>query len=157
MNKEQLFLSLVGSWQFERSLTSHNDNQPSGVVCGMASFKRVSETTLHYFEQGHFTTNSQQTFSVTQRYAYCLLEDGAMCKYFLETDDRLRLFYPLEFLLKEGGALTAKGQHLCGKDEYQASYLFPEADNVSHFELGYWVKGPAKDYVSSTHYTANSD
>ena len=48
----------------------------------------------------------------------------------------------------------AKGEHLCEADMYYPVYLFQfRGSNVEKFRVSYTVKGPTKDYTSSTWFT----
>uniref|UniRef100_A0A1I8IYF9 DUF6314 domain-containing protein n=1 Tax=Macrostomum lignano TaxID=282301 RepID=A0A1I8IYF9_9PLAT len=73
--------------------------------------------------------------------------------------DTWRLFHRVEFSDEAAAAaaagspveLTAGGRHLCSADFYLADYRFRfHGDRLTEFSIAYSVRGPAKDYVSST-------
>lgn len=174
MTFQTIFNQLKGEWQFNRTLTSHNDASPSGHVKGKAEFKALDEHLLHYTESGVFTTNTGEAFNIQRTYAYRWIEaENCIKKFFVthpsptcpglsgasmgpsdeprDVGSGERLFYTLSFESK-GSNLIATGEHLCIKDNYHATYTFFGGETFERFRLTYDVDGPEKDYRSVTDY-----
>jgi hypothetical protein len=145
----EIFKKLPGIWSFHRTLSDLLEPKSSGVVTGLAEFRPVADSAnlLHYFEAGTFTTEGGTTHSIKKEYFFAFNEKTRNIeKYFAENGTKAGLFYIL------GSDLA--GQHLCVKDNYKASYAYPN-DDFREFTLTYDVTGPSKDYSSRTKYTFN--
>ncbi|KZM21868.1 transferase [Ascochyta rabiei] len=174
-----LFITLAAhTWSFTRTLTSARPTHPSGTVTGHASFTATPQpTTLLYAESGTFTTTTGLQLSARRKYVYELLtpdEGGApriVVRFFDDAAGRQDvgpsgegvggLFVEMGDLNAEGESedvLVAKNrdQHLCGADLYAASWRFSDGmagrEGEPWWEARYDVKGPGKDYVSTTRY-----
>ncbi|WP_202068766.1 DUF6314 family protein [Rickettsia tillamookensis] len=75
-----------------------------------------------------------------KEYRY-VLEDDNIVKYFAKAENSL--FHRLDFIDNS----RATGSHLCGEDQYNATYIFLNPDS---FTLNYKVLGPQKDYNINT-------
>ena len=164
-------------WSFARSLHSTLPSHPSGTVTGTATFAPTPlPNTLLYAEQGEFTTDTGLQFTARRKYVYQLVDaegPGEPYVRVLFFDDAGRredvgdggegvggLFVEMgELGVREGGwEARNKERHLCGEDLYAASWKFCEEmvggkeEGGDWWEVRYDVKGPRKDYVSTTRY-----
>lgn len=148
-----VFRALQNSqWTFERVLTG---KPLEGVVHGQAQFLFSHSHELLYREQGKLTLTSQTPLESSQQYLYRYDEDNDLLSvYFIDVNDRpTGLFHTLHFQPESPSSVgwLANGEHLCSQDHYFASYsLAFNGVNLSHLQITYRVKGPAKAYVSHT-------
>lgn len=121
-----IFNFFVGNWQTKRNIKSQDD---SIIVCGIATFKPIEPNLLLYSEELVMPYGLGR-----QKYQYRYdPKSDSISKYF--DDDRL--FYTLEIQDNK-----AKGNHICGKDEYIADYTFDD----NSFTLIYDINGPFKNH-----------
>ncbi|OAG09208.1 uncharacterized protein CC84DRAFT_1136658 [Paraphaeosphaeria sporulosa] len=181
-----LFTALHASspWTFTRTLTSALPTHPSGTVTGTATFTPLpsSRPALLYAEEGEFTTTTGMTFTTRMKYVYVLrgelderLERVPEAEWIAvhfwaekagdeeaDADGVGGLF--VEMALQEGAEVAGevarirnREQHLCGRDLYAAIWEVPVGgDGVGWWKVRYDVKGPKKEYVSETRYSAGT-
>jgi tRNA A64-2'-O-ribosylphosphate transferase len=171
-------LSSTPKWSFHRTLTSTLPSHPSGTVTGSATFTACSlppssPPTLLYAEEGEFVTATGLKFTARRKYVYQLIDEGVVVKFFddekfprAKVEDGVGkagegiggMFVEMDALVASEGEVEAKNkeQHLCAEDLYAASWRFSKGmaggDGPMWWEVRYDVKGPKKDYVSSTRY-----
>ncbi|XP_014553746.1 hypothetical protein COCVIDRAFT_106824 [Bipolaris victoriae FI3] len=139
--------------------------------------------TLLYAEEGTFSTTTGLSFTARRKYVYQLCPgaepaDTEFIAVRFFDDDKMRearqeggvgsdgqgiggLFVEMGELQagEEEEAVRAKNRetHLCGRDLYAATWAFARNMTVEGgevwWEVEYEVKGPQKDYTSSTRYT----
>lgn len=131
----------------------------SGTVIGEAQFDISQENELLYNEQGKLTLSSMdsldESLNVSQKYLYIYDPNtDQINSYFVEKNTlRGSFFHQLRFEEKQTSTdqWIATGEHLCGQDHYCVFYSFHvNGTSLSQFQIKYVVKGPKKDYVSST-------
>ncbi|KAJ4347399.1 tRNA A64-2'-O-ribosylphosphate transferase [Ascochyta clinopodiicola] len=174
-----LFTTLAShTWSFTRTLTSARPTHPSGTVTGHATFTTTPQpTTLLYAETGTFITTTGLQLSARRKYVYKLLTPDErvapriVVRFFDDAAGRQDigpngegvggLFVEMDELNAEGegeDVFVAKNrdQHLCGADLYTASWRLSggmvSREGEAWWEVRYDVKGPGKDYVSTTRY-----
>jgi tRNA A64-2'-O-ribosylphosphate transferase len=165
----RLFDTLHGGarpWTFTRSLKSKLPTQPSGIVTGSVAFTKYPATTpvptLLYSEEGEFLMENGMKMLARRKYIYRLQPEDYISVHFFEDE---KLFVEMGDLVQMEGheqgqdvsVATNREQHLCGEDLYTASWrfgptMFGEGEEKAWWEVRYDVKGPKKDYVSSTRY-----
>jgi tRNA A64-2'-O-ribosylphosphate transferase len=139
--------------------------------------------TLLYSETGEFVTETGMKFTARRRYVYQLIHpDSSDCDSdsdeskadpfirvcFFDDEERRDgvgadgqgvggVFVEMGRLSLEEGEIRAlnRAQHLCGEDVYAARWVFcgDLSGGEGWWEVRYDVKGPKKEYVSSTRYT----
>ena len=166
-----VFRALQGSWTIDRQIQSAISTLPSGTLQGTASFHprtptvdksgKVFDFEYLYVEAGDFTTSAGHKMTASRRYVYRYCEDDdELSVWFVKPDNILIVdyhFHTLSFLLPEearhAGASIAKANHLCVEDNYETEYRIPmQGVSLRSFEVIHKVKGPHKDYVSTTLY-----
>ena len=173
--REVVFKSLEGHWQLSRSIKSSLSPLPSGTFTGRADMKRRSATDADfddeylYSEEGDFEAERGLTMKARRQYVYRYNHkvDGITI-WFVNMDDCasvVNVFHNLEFTIdetisyreksKNGSVIiTAKGHHLCTRDEYKVQYQFVMmGEDLRDWTIEYTVKGPEKDYVASAKYS----
>lgn len=157
------------TWHFTRTLSSLLPTHPSGTVTGTATFTPLSPHTLLYSENGAFTTATGLEFSVRKKYVYQLTNPGRtpsiVVKFFDDVGDgggegEGGVFVEMGELREDAEAVWVaenKAQHVCGEDLYRARWRFGsgmvgENGGGMWWEVRYDVKGPRKEYVSTTRY-----
>lgn len=166
------FRGLQGDWVIDRKIESAISTVPSGTLHGKASFHprfpspdasgKLFDLEYLYIESGSFTTSTGYTMTASRRYVYRYSEvDDILSIWFVKPNSDLEvdyLFHDLEFVkpeqAREAGALVAKASHLCVEDMYETVYRLPmRGVSLREFEIAHAVKGPNKDYVSTTAYS----
>ncbi|KAI9809385.1 MAG: hypothetical protein M1827_006897 [Pycnora praestabilis] len=166
-----VFRAMQGPWVLERSLISQMPSYPSGQFKGTASFHPREPTEDRYdaeylyIESGEYVSEQGLRMSSSRRYIYRYCEKtDKITAWFVKADDGKRVdyfFHELEFVLpdhnEERGPMiegwSAKGDHLCADDKYDAEYMFRfRGVGLERFGVKYKVKGPKKDYVSNSWY-----
>ncbi|KAK5107062.1 hypothetical protein LTR62_001912 [Meristemomyces frigidus] len=164
--------ALHGTWDITRTICNA-DPAYSGTLEGNATFYpryptpntsgKVFELEYLYHEHGTFTPASndgvEMKASRTYIYRYSSSED-TLSIWFTKPEDDRKVDYPFHSLLfsppaeaRKEGACIATARHLCVEDVYETRYRFPmEAIVLRGFEVRHEVKGPRKDYVSTTSY-----
>ena len=160
--------SILGSWSYDRKivhLQSGKHEHVSGTVkyskywtrdCdedGEAASPGVDNPVL-YREDGVYEFSPTQKFDVFREYEY-EVKDDALEIYFVEGGKRAHMFLSLKFVPtveEEGGqCVKATSDHLCIKDLYSATFRVRlNGLSASEIIIKYRVKGPAKDYESTT-------
>lgn len=163
-------------WTLARTLTSHlppsSGGTPSGSFAGTATFAPRGPTAAGYAaeclysEEGVLRTETGLEVQARRRYVW-RYRDGSkeeeqegISIWFVKEDGESvdYLFLDMEFQGGggEGGGdkrLRAKGRHPCGRDVYDAEFVFGGEPGEEGMVVTYVVKGPKKDYISETRYT----
>ncbi|HJD56041.1 MAG TPA: DUF6314 family protein [Rickettsia endosymbiont of Pyrocoelia pectoralis] len=135
---KELFLKLPGKYHIKRTISNH------GCGEGIAYFSQINPNELLYKEELNFTYHGYDNqILAVKEYKY-IFENNNIIKYF--TDKESSLFYKLDFVSNT----KAIGSHLCGQDQYNATYIFVNPDS---FSLTYEVLGPQKNFNISTIFT----
>lgn len=121
----------------EQRLDSENLLVSSFV--NLAVPKSLNELIYKEELQIHYNDYEHQILA-NKEYRY-ILEDDNIVKYFAKAENNL--FHRLDFI----DNTKAIGNHLCGSDQYNATYIFLNPDS---FTLSYQVLGPQKDYNINT-------
>ena len=166
---EAVFNSMIGKWKMDRTIVSKSPTFPSGHFDGTATLKSRFPTAAEYdcemlySEEGDFTADNGMVFQAKRKYVYRYRpQDGQITAWFVkpQEDEAVDyLFHKVEAQSNQGAIskscqVTAKGHHLCVQDDYNAKYTFDfDRDLLLSWKLTYVVKGPNKDYVSSTSYS----
>ena len=166
------FRALQGTWTINRKIESALSTFPSGTLTGTASFHpriptqdksgKTFDFEYLYIESGDFHTSTGYTMTASRRYVYRYREAAdELSVWFVKPDRDLEvdyLFHNLDFVkpaeARKEGALVARAEHLCVRDMYETEYRLPmRGCSLREFEVRHAVKGPQKDYVSTTCYT----
>ena len=166
------FRALQGNWNIDRQIKSAMPTFPSGTLSGTAAFHPRVPTADNsgkhfdleylYIESGTLTMTTGYTMTAGRRYVYRYSEaEDTLSIWFVKPDNNLEvdyLFHNLEFVkpaeARKAGALVAKADHLCVEDMYWTDYRLPlKGIALREFEVKHTVKGPDKDYVTTTTYT----
>lgn len=151
--------ALVGSWKFDRRIVhlSSLSSSPTGSkqehVYGTIRYSRSKALDyVKYREDGFYELTPTKTLNVFREYEYVAKDDGILEIYFVEGGKRAHLFLSLKFTEQDDqGYWVASNDHLCIKDLYKANFQI-KLDGLTATEIiiTYRVKGPAKDYESTT-------
>jgi len=160
--------SILGNWSYDRKivhLQSGKHEHVSGTVKYSKYWTRVCEeddeasspgvdNPVLYREDGVYEFSPTQKFDVFREYEY-EVKDDALEIYFVEGGKRAHMFLSLKFVPtveEEGGQwVKATSDHLCIKDLYSATFRVRlNGLSASEIIIKYRVKGPAKDYESTT-------
>jgi hypothetical protein len=141
MSIKNIFYSLKGNWQLNRTISHH------GTMTGVANLTLVNTSELFYREEGLFASGiTRQVFKVYREYLY-QYKQNQIDVFHVENHQPTLLLHTLHFIDDaQKDVLKAVAHHECGRDVYQAVYLF----YVNQFQLTYLVKGPYKDYTITT-------
>ncbi|KAL9190896.1 hypothetical protein ACHAXT_000602 [Thalassiosira profunda] len=165
--------SILGKWSFDRNII-HLQTKKAERVYGTVKFSKYwerdapheeDETTdpkhnpVLYREDGVYEFTPTQKFDVFREYEYEVGHDTLEI-FFVEGGKRAHLFLSLKFVPEttedasssDGGHwVTATSDHLCIKDLYSATFRVKlNGLTASEIVIKYRVKGPAKDYESTT-------
>ena len=161
--------SILGAWSFDRNIV-HLQTRKMERVYGIVKFSKyggkasddvqdcTKENSVSYREDGIYELTPTQQFEVFREYEYDLKND-ALEIYFVEAGKRAHLFLSLKFVPEEessadnddGHWVKATSDHLCIKDLYSATFRVKlKGLSASEIIIKYRVKGPAKDYESTT-------
>lgn len=145
---KQIFSSLLGVWRFTRSIV-HKIPKEQYEGRGCATFSLLGQQTdsLEYYEKVRLQNQATQAeIKGYQAYLYSYSQQhNEIAKYFKDA----RLFYKLPM-----GKPECIGHHICGEDNYKATYHFKNHDR---FILVYEVLGPRKNYTIHTEYTRSAE
>jgi len=132
---KKIFLRLSGKYSIKRVISNH------GYGEGVGYFLHDNPNELLYKEELkiHYSNYDYQILAVKE-YRY-ILENNNIVKYFITPENNL--FYHLDFIDNS----KAIGNHLCDKDQYNATYIFLSSDS---FSLNYQILGPQKNYNINT-------
>lgn len=168
-----VFASLEGSWRLRRQLQSALPGFPSGLFEGTATFAPRKPSAhsvageLLYHEQGELRTENNLTLRANRKYIYRYnSESDKISVWFVKERTKSQeggeevdyLFHDIEMAYAGERGWTGEGEHLCELDMYWAMYEFrlpkivEESERCNVFGVRYKVKGPQKDYTTSTAY-----
>ena len=139
--RDEVFGRLAGVWNFKRHII------PYGRVSGIAALTSGREGRLSYREQGWLHLADGQILKATRRY---LFEKSFAGFTVLYAEDPPRVFHRIA-LHEENQIWAGEALHICGADHYRSRYEFLTEGS---FVVRHVVRGPAKDYSMTTHYTA---
>ena len=171
----QLILqSILGNWTYDRNIVHFQTNKVERVS-GNVKYTRYTHLSqpsedrdsddanespddkyVKYREDGLYELTPTQKFEVFREYEYITKHD-ALEIYFVEGGKRAHLFLSLKFApetsqsTNDGYWVKATSDHLCIKDLDSGNFRV-KLDGLSASEIiiKYRVKGPAKDYESTT-------
>jgi cation diffusion facilitator CzcD-associated flavoprotein CzcO len=148
--------AIIGSWKFHRDIVHHHsssEGRQEEHVHGTVHYSRPKLEYVLYREDGFYQLTPTKTLPVFREYDYLVNKhDGCLEIYFVETGKRAALFLSLKFTQQnDEGYWVATSDHLCIKDLYKATFQV-KLDGLVATEIimTYRVKGPAKDYESTT-------
>jgi len=154
--------ALVGSWSFERNILHFSDGGRTiaqrQYIHGKIRYSRSKDLGhVLYREDGFFDISESKSLPVFREYEYVCSKDeegggGALELYFVEDGKRTYIFLSLKFQHQDkDGYWVATNDHLCIKDLYKANFRI-KLDGLAATDviITYRVKGPAKDYESTT-------
>lgn len=161
------FRAMHGEWKMHRELKSVLSSMPSGTFIGKAQFYPRAPTANDcvgeylYLEEGEFSTTTGFKMNASRRYAFRYHENTDKITSWFVKEDGLTidyLFLDLELQPKKRASVAnswiATSRHPCAPDMYDAMYDWRfEKAALGSFKVVYKVKGPQKDYVSTTWYT----
>ena len=145
--------ALIGSWKFDRTIVHKSEDRLEHVY-GTIKYSRPKLDYVLYREDGLYELSPSKTLSVFREYEY-LVKDDTLEIYFVESGKRAHMFLSLKFKEKNSsGYWVATSDHLCIKDLYSAKFQV-KLDGLAATEIiiTYRVKGPSKDYESTTYLT----
>jgi hypothetical protein len=153
--------ALIGSWTFQRNIVHISGNQQSDYIHGSVRYSRSKQLGyVLYREDGLYKISDTKSLPVFREYEYVPSfsqdDDGnaasALELYFVEGGKRTYLFLSLKFQHQdEDGYWVATNDHLCVKDLYKAKFRIKlDGLTASEVIITYRVKGPSKDYESTT-------
>ena len=153
--------ALIGSWTFQRNIVHFSGNQQSDYIHGSVRYSRSKQLDyVLYREDGLYKISDTKSLPVFREYEYVPSfskdDDGnassALELYFVEGGKRTYLFLSLKFQHQdEDGYWVATNDHLCVKDLYKANFRIKlDGLTASEVIITYRVKGPSKDYESTT-------
>jgi len=147
MNSMRAFNLMRGNWNLYRTITSPKFHPMTAA--GKSIFQKYSDQNSLLYKEELVLNLPSESIHASKEYIFRLI-DNDVSVFFNETPERF--FYTLKFASKIKSDQVfdqAGGEHLCGNDNYSASYNFFDNDN---FELIYKVVGPKKDYTMTTKY-----
>lgn len=167
-----IFNTLNGSWQLSRIFLCEGGSKDFGNLEGTATFTSRPRTDDSpdgeklYSEVGMFMTTKGFKSETYRQYAWRFdTLTQTIDVWFVKADYQKSVDYPyhtLKFSDRDierprntnGFELTASGDHLCDKDDYQVYYTFHVEDrSVTRWTSTTTVHGPSKDYVLESTYT----
>ena len=166
-----LFVSLDGEWHMRRVIKSFLAAGLDGDVNGQAVFQSRQPTNpaviaeYLYVETGTFLTSVGTSMIVSRRWIWQLSAkagEDSISVHFVKADDETEdyMYHVLDFKEKRSTdrSLQAHGDHFCQPDTYTTTYSFELDDRGAQsapdtFSVKHVVKGPSKDYVSTTVYS----
>ncbi len=141
--------AIIGEWNFDRRIVHFNNNRQEHVY-GSVKYTRPTLDHVLYREDGLYELSSTKTLNVFREYEYQVTGD-CLELYFVELGERAHLFLSLKFTEQQGNRWVATSDHLCIKDLYQARFeIWLDGLAATHLQITYRVKGPTKDYESTT-------
>ncbi len=152
MTTNHIFQSLGGPWTLRRLIITHLEPRSLIKVTGEARFSPLATDMWLYEETGEaIISGERHHFSQAYRYQHDV-SSASIQVCFARGDRAGKHFHELLFAQTAGPILQAQGQHLCGQDQYQASYAFHLADlELASWFIAYSVQGPRKHYTSRTY------
>lgn len=160
------FRAMHGEWKINRTLRSALSTMPSGTFTGTAQFHPRVPTSNDcigeylYIEEGEFATTAGFKMNASRRYAFRYSEQTDKITSWFVKEDGLTidyLFLDLNLQPKElapvANSWIATSRHHCAPDMYDATYDWRfEKAALGTFKVVYEVKGPQKNYISTTWY-----
>lgn len=141
--------AIIGEWNFDRSIIHFSDKRQERVH-GTVKYSRPALDYVVYREDGFYELSPSKTLNVFREYEYQVCGD-CLEIYFVELGERAHLFLSLKFSKQEGDYWVATSDHLCIKDLYMARFeIRLDGLAATHLQITYRVKGPTKDYESTT-------
>jgi len=134
---DALFDRLEGTWDLDRTI------ETQATMTGIATFKRQDGDTLAYREEGRVQLADGKVFEAHREYRFKRAPRG-FTVFFAEVPPRV--FHHIE-LTRHDDALLGQATHHCTPDVYDSTYRFL---GEGAFIIRHAVRGPRKDYVSST-------
>jgi len=154
---ERVYGTVNYSKYFERS--SNDEEEIDGDLVGHIFKHPAKERPVLYREDGVYELSPTQKFDVFREYEYECNKD-VLDIFFVEGGKRAHLFLSLKFVPEtlswNGGHngeywVKATSDHLCIKDLYNATFRVKlNGLSASEIVIKYRVKGPSKDYESTT-------
>lgn len=135
----EVFRLLEGNWELKRSIPNN------GNMEGLATFTKDGADVVNYRETGIMELINGRKLMAYREYQY-RYEEGKIAVFFRHNERVGELLHVLKFAW-EGNESIATACHVCGEDTYEATYHFY---GENRFNLKYRVKGPLKNYCSST-------
>jgi tRNA A64-2'-O-ribosylphosphate transferase len=178
---EIIFHSLEGHWTLDRNIINHRTDGLAGRVTGTTTFigrtptSDIAQAEYLYREEGVFNTGPGIQMTVNRRWIWRLekvnegdKEPPSMSIHFVKADGETEdyLYNRLPVLREQTGSgsdgamkcLLVDAEHPCGRDFYVSKYEFYLRDGkLEKWSVKHEVKGPAKDYVSTTLHERKSD
>ena len=167
-----VFHTLSGCWQLSRTFLCDNGSKNFGNLEGTATFSSRNSSDNSrtgeelYSEVGDFVSTKGSKFETYRQYVWRFdTLTQTVDVWFVKADDQKPvdyLYHTLKFSESDSEnpentntfELTASGDHLCDKDEYQVQYTFQvENQSVTRWTSRTTVSGPTKDYVLESTYT----
>ncbi len=169
--------SILGKWSFDRQIV-YLQSRKTERVYGTVKFSKYWDCLspddgvelprvvnseaypVRYREDGWYEMTPTQKFEVFREYEYECKNDMLEI-YFVEGGEKTYLFLSLKFVPKKMSKLSpshddgfwveATSDHLCIKDLYSATFRVKlNGISASEIIIEYRVKGPNKDYESTT-------
>lgn len=167
-----IFNTLNGSWQLSRKFLCESGSKNFGNLEGTATFTSRHPTDDStdgeklYSEVGDFVTTKGLKSETYRQYAWRFdTLTQTIDVWFVKADDQRSvdyIYHTLKFPDRNierprntnACELTASGDHLCDKDDYQVKYIFHVGNrSVTRWTSTTTVRGPSKDYVLESTYT----
>ena len=148
----RVFKSLKGAWQFSRAIKNHLTPACSGVMHGTAEFTQQSNQQYALHERGIFNTQNHDIQS-RNTFIYRYNSDKHSISVYSTLENSINnLLFELYFTDALHNKLTSIAQHQCGLDEYTAEFSLHYEHGITSLQIIYTVKGPNKNYTSTTTY-----
>ena len=167
-----IFNTLNGSWQLSRKFLCESGSKNFGNLEGTATFTSRHPTgdspdgEKLYSEVGDFVTTKGLKSEAYRQYAWRFdTLTQTIDVWFVKADDQKSvdyLYHTLKFPDRNIERprntnifeMTASGDHLCNKDNYQVKYTFHVQNrSVTQWTSTTTVRGPSKDYALESTYT----
>lgn len=144
--------AIIGEWNFDRQIVHFADERQERVY-GKVKYSRPTLDHVLYREDGFYELSRTKTLNVFREYEYQVAGD-CLELYFVEQGKRAHLFLSLKFSKQErtdSNVWVATSDHLCIQDLYKARFeVMLDGLAATHLRITYRVKGPTKDYESTT-------
>lgn len=147
----------AGAWAITRRIPEEGASlEGQAVFTPSVTVGEASPHHLHYYEAGKLVLQNGQGFDAERRYDFTCQKDSVLI-YFADGADKGKFFQDLRQQGDHPGAtlspspsdLVLTGHHLCVRDHYRTWYIIR---GLNDFEVTHEVKGPAKNYTSTTCY-----
>ena len=139
----QWFGALGGQWRLIREISD------GSRFVGDAVFSKIGEADFLLREEGKFFPAGQAGLAAGRRWIWRLDETGLFEIRYPSPDGRLyHRFEPAS----DDGAWCGEAGHLCGDDNYAATYRL----GIGEMEIVHHVSGPAKHYRLMSRFTRSA-